>query len=86
MNIKQKVRIKKKRNEYRYFIVSKSVGFNILIPLIYSSQYGSVKRFTGKKYFLPNAIIKNCKVIVYGKNFHDQSFESDIKRYEEIRI
>ena len=82
---KTKSENKNTTNEYRDFIESKSVGFNILIPLIYSNQYGSVKRFTDKKYYLPNVIIKNYNLIVNGKKFHGQPFESYIKRCEEIR-
>ena len=30
------------------------------------------------------SIIKKFNVIINGKNFYDQAFDSDIKRYEEI--
>ena len=30
------------------------------------------------------SIIKKINVIINGKNFYDQAFDSDIKRYEEI--
>ena len=30
-------------------------------------------------------IIKNCNVIINGKNFYDESIDSDIKRCQEIR-
>ena len=32
-----------------------------------------------------NSPIKNYKVMINGKNFYNQSINSDIKRYEEIR-
>ena len=34
---------------------------------------------------LPKCIIKDYNVIINGKNFYDQAFDSDIKRYNEIR-
>ena len=30
--------------------------------------------------------MKNYNIIINGKNFYDQPIDSDIKRYEEIRI
>ena len=53
--------------------------------MIYPKQNGSVKRFNGKKYYLPKVIIKYYNIIVNRKNFYDPSIDSDVKRYEETR-
>ena len=52
--------------------------------LVYSTAANDVKRSSAKKYYLPKGIIKNYNVIVNGKNFFDQSIDSDITRFEEI--
>ena len=52
--------------------------------LVYSTAANDVKRYSAKKYYLPKGIIKNYNVIVNGKNFFDQSIDSDITRFEEI--
>ena len=43
------------------------------------------KSYNDKKYYFPKGIFKNYNVIINGKNFCDQPFGSDIKRYAEIR-
>ena len=37
-------------------------------------------------YYLPKGVIKEYNVIISGKNFYDQPIDSDIKRYEEIKL
>ena len=44
-----------------------------------------VKKLKTRRYYLPKGIIKNYNVIVNGKNFYDQTIDSDTKRYEENR-
>ena len=44
-----------------------------------------LKKSNARKYYLPKGVIKNYNVIINGKNFYDQTTDSDIKRYEEIR-
>ena len=53
--------------------------------LVYLNRDNDVKRFKTQRYFLPKGIIKNCNVIINGKNFYDQQIDSDVKRYEKIR-
>ena len=53
--------------------------------MINQKQNDSVKRFNGKKYYLPRIIIKNHNIIINEKNGYDQPIDSDIKHYEEIR-
>ena len=38
-----------------------------------------------KKYFLPRGEIKNCNVLIDGRNFYDQPINDIIKQYDEIR-
>ena len=38
-----------------------------------------------KKYFLRRGEIKNCNVLIDGRNFHDQPINDLIKQYDEIR-
>ena len=85
MNIKQKLKTKNTTNEYRYFHESNFVGVTRLFVLVYWNEDADSKRFKDKRYYLPKGIIKNCNVIINGKNFYDQPIDSDIKRYEEIR-
>ena len=53
--------------------------------LVYSNQDASSKRSKTRRYYLPKGIVKNCNIIINGKNFYDQEIDSDIKQYEEIR-
>ena len=76
---------KKTTNKFRYFLESNFVGPNGLFVLVYTNHRDNAKRFNARKYNLPKGIIKNYNVIINGKNFYDQSIDSDIKRYEEIR-
>ena len=38
-----------------------------------------------KKYFLPRGEIKNCNVLIDGRNFYDQPINDIIKQYDEVR-
>ena len=82
---KTKSENKNTKNEYRYFLKSNFVGVNRLFVLVYANQDDASKRFKTRRYYLPKGIIKNYNVIINGKNFYDQSIDSDIKRYEEIK-
>ena len=72
-------------NEYRYFFELNFVGASRLFVLVYSNKDDNSKRFKTKRCYLPKSIIKNYHVIINGKNFYNQSIDSDIKRFEEIR-
>ena len=56
-----------------------------MFVLVYSNEDVDSKRFKAERYYLLKGIIKNYSVISNGKNFYDQTIDSDIKRYEEIR-
>ena len=68
-------------NEFRFFLESNFVGVNRLFVLVYANQDAASKRFKARSYYLSKGIIKNYNVIINGKNFYDQSFDSDIKQY-----
>ena len=72
-------------NKCRYFLESNFVGVNRLFVLVYLNQENDSKRFKAKKYYVPKEIVYIYNVIINGKNFYDQAFDSDIKRYDEIR-
>ena len=56
-----------------------------MIVSICLSRKNDVKRFNALKYCLPKAIIKNCNVIINGRNVYDQPVDSGIKWHKEIR-
>ena len=71
MTIKQKMRVKLLKNDYRYFLESNFVGVNRFLVLIYSNEVNNTKRY-GDKNYLSKGIIKNYNVIISGKNFCDR--------------
>ena len=75
---------KNTKNGFRYFLESNFVVVNRLFLLIYSNQDDNVKRYKARRYYSPIGIIKNCSVIINGKNFYHQLIDTDIKRYEKI--
>ena len=83
---KTKSENKNATNKYRYFLESNFAGVNKLFVLVYSNQDSSSKRFNAEIYHLPKGIIRNHNVIINGKNFYDQSIDSDINVcYQAIR-
>ena len=46
-------------NKYIYFLESNFVGVNRLFILVYSNEANDAKRYSTKKYYLPEVIIKN---------------------------
>ena len=67
------------------FIGMNFVKVNRLLVLVYSNQDPDSKRFKTRRYYLPKDIIKNYNVIINEKKIYDQSIDSDVKQYEEIR-
>ena len=53
--------------------------------LVYLNWNIDVKKYDAKLNCLPMVIIKNYDVITNEDNFYDQTIDSDIKRYKEIR-
>ena len=44
-----------------------------------------VKRFKARRFYLSESTIKNYSVVINGKNFYNQTIDSNIKLYKEIR-
>ena len=82
---KTKSENKNTTSKYIFFLESKFVGVNRLFVIIYSNQDDNIKRYKAKSYYLLRGVIKNYNAIIGGKNFYDQPFDSDIKRFQEIR-
>ena len=43
------------------------------------------QRIGNKRYYIPNVEIKDCNVMIGGKNFFDQPVQNDKVTYENIR-
>ena len=82
---KTKSQNKDTANEYRYFLQSNSVGVNRLFVLVYSNQGHNLKRYKALRCYLTQGLINNYNVIIIGKKFYDQTIDSNIKRFEEIK-
>lgn len=61
--------IRKKDQEYTYFLKSKFVRVYTLLELIYSNQDNDAKCYKAPRYYFSNKVIKNYNVIINGKNF-----------------
>ena len=72
-------------SKYRYFLKSNFEDVNRLFVLVYSNQDDNAEKYKTRSYYLPKGIINNYIVIISGKNFFDQTIDSNIKRYKEIR-
>ena len=66
-------------NEYRYFLESNFAGVDRLFVLVYLNEDIDLKRYKAKRYYLPKGMIKNYNIIINGKNFYEQSIDSDMK-------
>ena len=84
INIRQKPTIKIQQTNLDFFLNQILLEFFVGV-LVYTNQDAASRRFKDKRYYLPKGIIDNYNVIINGKNFYDQTIDSDIKRYEEIR-
>ena len=72
---KTKSEIKNAANEYWYFLESNFVGVNRSFVLVHTNKANNAKNLNAPKYYLPKGIIKNCNVIINGKNFYDEPIE-----------
>ena len=57
-------------------------GVNRLFILAFEND---AQRISRKRYYIPNAEIKDCNVMISGKNFFDQTINNMFKTYENIR-
>ena len=58
---------------------------NWLIVLISSNKDDNAKTYETRWYYLPKYVIKNYNVVINGKQIYDQTTDSDIKTFEQIR-
>ena len=65
-----------------YLIEPSFQGVNRLFVLAFENDE---QRTSNKRYYLPNAEIKDYKVMIDGKNFFDQSIKDNNVTYENIR-
>ena len=71
----------------RFFVM----GFNDHVenpvgdPPVINDNGNRVKRDCHRKYFLPRVDIKDCNVLIGGRNFYDQNISDDFKKSEELR-
>ena len=57
-------------------------GVNQLFVLAFENDE---QRTSNKRYYIPNVEIKDCNVMIDGKNFFDQPVKNDKVTYENIR-
>ena len=55
-----------------------------MFVLVYSNDDNNAKRCDSKMHYLRKDIVKNCSLIIIGKNFYEQPIDSNIKQDEEI--
>ena len=68
------------RDRYSNYLVDPSFqGVNRIFVLRFENENDRTSHST---YYLPNVEIKDYNVMIDGKNFFDQSINSDLKTYE----
>ena len=55
-----------------------------MVVLVDSNDDNNAKRCNSKMHYLPKDIVKNCSLIIIGKNFYEQPIDSNIKQDEDI--
>ena len=53
--------------------------------MISSNKDDNAKTYETRWYYLPKYVIKNYNVVINGKQIYDQTTDSDIKTFEQIR-
>ena len=73
-------------NAFKYINLDPSFqGVNRLFVMPYNAANGQLTRNGRRKYYLPRIDFKKCNVIIDGRNFYDNSIESDIEKYRELK-
>ena len=82
----------KEINEDAYANVSKYInldpsfqGVNRLFDMAYNRANGQPTRNGQQKYYLPRIDLEKYNVIIDGRNFYDNTIESDIEKYRELK-
>ena len=69
-------------NVFKYINLDPSFqGFNRLFVMAYNRANGQPTRNGPQKYYLPRIDLEKYNVIIDGRNFYDNSIESDIEKY-----
>ena len=73
-------------NVFKYINLDPSFqGFNRLFVMAYNRANGQPTRNGQQKYYLPRIDLEKYNVIIDGRNFYDNSIESDIEKYREFK-
>ena len=73
-------------NNFKYISLDPSFqGVNRLFVMAYNRAGGQPTRNGQKKYYLPRISLNKYNVIIDGRNFYDNSIESDIEKYRELK-
>ena len=73
-------------NVFKYINLDPSFqGVNRLFVMAYNRANGQPTRNGQQKYYLPRIDLENYIVIIDGRNFYDNPFESDIEKYRELK-
>ena len=59
--------------------------FKVLKDYLFNSADDTAGIKNDKKYFLARGEIKNCNILIDGRNFYDQPINDIIKQYDEVR-
>ena len=54
-----------------------------MFVLVYSNDDNNAKRYNSKMHYLRKDIVKNCSLIIIGKNFYEQPIDSNIKKMKK---
>ena len=68
-----------------YLIEPNFQGVNRLFVLAFEHDNDNKQRISNKRYYIPNAEIKDYNVMIDGKNFSDQPAKNNKVTYENIR-
>ena len=72
------------QNRYLNYLINPSFqGVNRLFELAFENEKGRTSHST---YYLPKAEIKDCNVMIDGKNFFDQPINGMNKTYQILEI
>ena len=73
-------------NVFKYTNLDPSFqGVNRLFVIAYKRVDGQPTRNGQRKYYLPRISLNKHNVIIDGRNFYDNPFESDIEKYRKLK-
>ena len=73
-------------NVFKYINLDRSFqGVNRLFVMAYNRANGQPTRNGQRKYYLPRINLEKYNAIIDGRNFYDNSIESDIEKYRELK-